>query len=102
MTTITSWSLRIFPGRHRTTWALTWRVERQSRFNDRRLNWGVLPLSRDDLQALGYGGMLRAIADALDEQRGVQGLPEGAREPRGAVGGGSHGGLGLPGIDPDE
>lgn len=102
VTTISSLALRVFPGRHRTAWALSWRTDRSGRFTDRRLHWGYLALSRDDLQAIGYPGLLRAVADQMEQSGGHARPPEGAREPLGAVGGGSHAGLGLPGIDPDE
>jgi len=102
MTTIRSLSLRVFPGRTRSTYAVTWRTQRGTSTTDRRLYWGDVPVSVADLDAYTPAQLLAVVSAAITEASGGDPGPQGHREPRGAVGGGSHGGQGLPGIDPDE
>lgn len=102
MTTIRSLSLRVFPGKTRSTYAVTWRTQRGDSTTDRRLYWGDVPITLADLDAYSPAQLLQAVANHVTARQ-VQGAPgEAGREPLGAVGGGSHAGQGLPGIDPDE
>ena len=102
MPTIRSLSLRIFPGRTRSTYAVTWRTQRGADTTDRRLYWGDVQISYTDLDAYRPEQLLQAVVQDLLERHGGSVPPEGAREPLGAVGGGPHGGQGLPGVDPDD
>lgn len=102
MTTIRSLSLRVFPGRARSTYAVTWRTQRGTDTTDRRLYWGDVPIALEDLEAYDPAQLLAAVVSDLVRRQGYMGSPEGAREPRRAVGGGPVGGHALPGIDPDE
>jgi len=102
VTTIRSLSLRIFPGRNRTTYAVTWRTQRGTDTTDRRLYWGDVPISLADLDAYSPLQLLRAVLVALEEKSG-EGYPgEAGREPLGAVGGGPGLDQRIPGVDPDE
>lgn len=101
MTTIRSLSLRIFPGRTRSTYAVTWRTQRGESTTDRRLYWGDVPIALDELEAYTPAQLLAAVSAAITERNGGAPGPQGHPEPRGAVGGGSPGSEGLPGIDPD-
>lgn len=102
MPTIRSLSLRVFPGRTRSTYAVTWRTQRGTDTTDRRLYWGDVPIALDDLDAYTPAQLLRAVVEELE--RRIEGGDPGAagREPLGAVGGGPHRGQRLPGVDPDE
>lgn len=102
MTTIRSLSLRVFPGRTRSTYAVTWRTQRGTDTTDRRLYWGDVPIALEDLDNYTPAQLLAAVSAAITARNGGDPGPEGHREPRGAVGGGSHAGQGLPGIDPDD
>ena len=102
MTIIRSISLRVFPGRKSTSYAVTWRTESRETQTDRRLWWGVLPYTRAGYDHEGIQELLRAVLEDIDSGRGHQGTRAAGREPLGAVGGGPHAGGGLPGIDPDE
>lgn len=101
MSNLQSLSLRIFPGRRSTSYALTWRSEGQTTHTDRRLTWGVLPFGRNDLADLGVVDLLGQVVNDMRRKRGDRIPPGGAREPLGAVGGIAKRALGLPGIDSD-
>ena len=102
MTTIRSLSLRIFPGRNRSTYAVTWRTQRGTDTTDRRLYWGDVPVGYADLDALEPHQLVALVSRALTAKATVSGPPEGAQEPRGAVGGGPGLDQRLPGVDPDD
>jgi hypothetical protein len=102
VTTIRSLSLRVFPNRTRCTYAVTWRTQRGESTTDRRLMWGDVPVPAEDLARVGLVQVLRLVVEDLERKGGVRILPEGAQEPRGAVGGGSDAGQGLAGIDEDD
>lgn len=102
MTTIRSLSLRVFPGRTRSTYAVTWRTQRGADTTDRRLYWGDVPIALKDLDGYEPHQLLEAVVADLSRKTTLSVLPGGAPEPRGAVGGGSDAGQGLPGIDPDD
>ena len=95
-------SLRVFPGRTRSTYAVTWRTQRGTDTTDRRLYWGSVPIALEDLGAYDPAQLLAAVVADLSRKGFAPTSPEGAREPLGAVGGGPHDGQRLPGVDPDE
>lgn len=101
MTRIRSIGLRIFPGVRSTSWAITWRTQSRETHTDRRLFWGTLPGTVTEINPESVNLLLRAIIDSIDEGRGHAVTRAAGREPRGALGGGSHAGGGLPGIDQD-
>ena len=102
METYSFWGLRIYPGRVHSTWALVWSVQAGRRQTSRRLAWGVIRLSRTELAGLQPMDLLELAARSMARGDGHVSPGEASREPRGAVGGGSPIGQGLPGIDPDE
>lgn len=102
MTTIRSLSLRVFPGRTRCTYAVTWRTQRGADTTDRRLYWGDVPIGYDELDAYEPHQLLERVVQDL-QQRNPAPRPGGSRrEPLGAVGGGYEALAGLPGIDEDD
>ena len=102
MTTIRSLSLRVFPGRTRCTYAVTWRTQRGADTTDRRLYWGDVPISYAELEAYEPVQLLAAVAADLQRKHPDRGPGAAAGSPLGAVGGGSGDGAGLPGIDTDD
>lgn len=102
MPTIRSLSLRIFPGRTRSTYAVTWRTQRGTDTTDRRLYWGDVPVALEDLEGLEPYQLLALVCESLVARVGGQVPPGGAREPLGALGGGPGLDQRLPGVDPDE
>jgi len=102
MTIIRSISLRVFPGRKTTSYAVTWRTESRETQTDRRLWWGVLPYTRAGYDHEGISELLRAVLEDIEGGNGHRTPAPRAGSPLGAVGGGSQRGQGLPGIDPDE
>lgn len=101
MARIRSLGLRIFPGVKTTSWAITWRTQSRETHTDRRLFWGTLPGTVNQMDPETVVLLLRAITESIAEGRAIPYTRAAGREPRGAVGGGPHAGGGLPGIDPD-
>jgi len=90
MTRIRSIRFVVYPGSvNRATWAIVHRTEDQRSHTDKRLVWGVATWEDMDRPA----GMLSLLQACLDSAFRVTGAPppEAGREPRGALGGGSHG-----------
>ena len=65
VTTIRSLSLRVFPGRTRCTYAVTWRTQRGADTTDRRLYWGDVPIAYADLEAYEPVQLLAAVVADL-------------------------------------
>ena len=101
MPTIRSLSLRVFPGRTRCTYAVTWRTQRGADTTDRRLYWGDVPIAYDDLEAYAPHQLLTAVIRDLEQRNGVHGPGAAAGSPLGGGGGEDDEAGGLPGIDSD-
>lgn len=102
METIRSLSLRVFPGRTRSSYALTWRTQRGATSTDRRLYWGTIEVEAARYSSTPLTTVLRLVLNDMERRGGV---PSPLRSSPGAPGGGGgvpHAGQGLPGIDPDE
>jgi len=102
MTTIRSLSLRIFPGRTRSTYAVTWRTQRGTDTTDRRLYWGDVPVGYGDLDALEPHQLIALVSAALTAKATGSPLPEGAGSPGGRWGAAPGLDQRLPGVDPDD
>jgi len=102
MPIIRSLSLRVFPGRTRSTYAITWRTQRGTTTTDRRLAWGDVDIRAEGLEEMPLVQVIERVLADLRRRQGSPVPPEGLREPLGAVGGGPEDGQRLPGIDPDE
>ena len=102
MPTIRSLSLRLFPGRTRITYAVTWRTQRGADTTDRRLYWGDVPIAYDDLESYTNVQLLLAVVNDLARKHGTPDPGEAAGAPLGGLQGGSTAEPGLPGIDEDD
>ena len=102
MTTIRSLSLRVFPGRTRCTYAVTWRTQRGADTTDRRLYWGDVPIAYEDLEAYEPVQLLAAVVADLERKNPAHASGGAAGAPLGGLQGGSTAEPGLPGIDEDD
>ena len=101
MPTIRSLSLRVFPGRTRCTYAVTWRTQRGADTTDRRLYWGDVPVAYADLAAYEPHQLLALVVQDLERKNGARGPGAAAGSPLGGGGGEDDDPGGLPGIDTD-
>lgn len=88
MTRIRSIRFIVYPSSgQRATWAIIHRTEDQSAHFDRRLVFGTVTWTEEP-RPYGMLAILRACLDDAYDRTGNP-HPEGGREPRGALGGGS-------------
>lgn len=102
MTTIRSLSLRVFPGRTRCTYAVTWRTQRGADTTDRRLYWGDVPIAYADLEAYEPVQLLQAVIADLSLKHPERGPGAAVGTPLGGSRGGPTDDQRLPGIDEDD